>query len=102
MRVSATCRTDLQDHPWTSSPTQTGRQVWGAPLLPNALAHFECRNEKRYDGGDHLIIIGAVERLSHRDGEPLLFNAGRYAAVTNISGEGDVEIASQEFADLLL
>lgn len=50
----------------------------GCPLLAGSLAHFECRTENTVDAGDHVIFIGRVLRLSHRDGEPLIFSAGRY------------------------
>ncbi|MFA6310886.1 MAG: flavin reductase family protein [Sterolibacterium sp.] len=50
----------------------------GAPLLRGCCARFECRNEKRHDGGDHLIFIGRVEAYAYRDGPPLLFQGGQY------------------------
>lgn len=51
----------------------------GAPVLPNC-ALFECRNETRHVGGDHLIFIGRVERFAHTEAPPLIFHAGRYCA----------------------
>lgn len=33
----------------------------GVPLIEGSSAHFVCRNVGQYDGGDHLIFIGAVE-----------------------------------------
>jgi flavin reductase (DIM6/NTAB) family NADH-FMN oxidoreductase RutF len=30
------------------------------------------------EGGDHVIFIGRVIRAHYRDGEPLIFAAGRY------------------------
>jgi flavin reductase (DIM6/NTAB) family NADH-FMN oxidoreductase RutF len=51
--------------------------VNGAPILPGCLATFECRTESTFEGGDHLIFIGRVLRAAHRDGEPLIFSAGR-------------------------
>lgn len=50
----------------------------GVPLLDGAIARFVCRNVRQYDGGDHLIFIGEVERYERFDGEPLVFHAGRY------------------------
>jgi flavin reductase (DIM6/NTAB) family NADH-FMN oxidoreductase RutF len=50
----------------------------GAPRLADALAWFECRTERTVDGGDHVIFIGRVMRAGYRDGEPLVFSAGRY------------------------
>ena len=53
----------------------------GAPLLSGAAAWFECFNRSRYDEGDHVIIVGEVERCSHRTGaSPLLFHGGKFFA----------------------
>lgn len=52
----------------------------GAPLLPACMAWFECRNVTQHPGGDHLILIGHVERFAFdAAAEPLLFHGGRYA-----------------------
>jgi flavin reductase (DIM6/NTAB) family NADH-FMN oxidoreductase RutF len=50
----------------------------GAPLLHGTLAAFECSTESTIESGDHVILLGRVHRASHRDGEPLIFSAGRY------------------------
>jgi len=50
----------------------------GVPLLPAALARFECRLEQAVPGGDHLILIGRVLGFDRADGEPLIFFASRY------------------------
>ncbi|MGU3495446.1 flavin reductase family protein [Xanthobacteraceae bacterium A53D] len=53
----------------------------GAPLLREALAWFECRHHGRYDGGDHLILVGEVIRhVAHgaAHARPLVFYKGRY------------------------
>lgn len=50
----------------------------GVPLLPGCLARFECRRAAVHDGGDHAIVIGHVERVEHRPGAALVFNAGDY------------------------
>ncbi len=52
-----------------------------APVLPGALAVFDCRVEARHDGGDHTIVVGRVVELVSRDGEPLLFFRGRYRGI---------------------
>ena len=53
--------------------------VGGTPLLPGCMAVFQCSVEHRYDGGDHLILVGRVEALTTRSTAPLLFYRGRYA-----------------------
>lgn len=50
----------------------------GVPVLPDALARFDCRQHATHDGGDHLIILGRVTRLALRDGAPLVFSQGAY------------------------
>jgi 3-hydroxy-9,10-secoandrosta-1,3,5(10)-triene-9,17-dione monooxygenase reductase component len=49
------------------------------PILKGAAATFECHSRHRYYGGDHIILIGNVERYSWSDAAPLLFHRGRYA-----------------------
>ena len=51
----------------------------GSPLLPGVLASFECKIEATIEGGDHLLFVGRVHRIAYGEGEPLIFNAGRYA-----------------------
>ena len=57
--------------------------VWreGLPLLDGALAHVACRIVDAHRAGDHVLWIGEVEHLYHRDGEPLLFYTGRFGTV---------------------
>ena len=50
----------------------------GLPLLPEALAHLECRTIYAYPGGDHTIFVGEVESARARPGEPLLRFRGEY------------------------
>ncbi|WHZ09983.1 MAG: Nitrilotriacetate monooxygenase component B [Burkholderiaceae bacterium] len=58
---------------------EVGQGLGGVPLLPGGTAVFQCSVEHRYDGGDHLILIGRVEALTTRRAAPLLFYRGRYA-----------------------
>src|SRR6185295_8985278 len=51
----------------------------GVPVLQGAVATFECHSRHRYYGGDHIIVIGVVERYAHSDLKPLLFHRGAYA-----------------------
>ena len=53
----------------------------GVPVLLGAVAAFECHSRHRYYGGDHIIVIGVVERYAYDAGRaPLVFHRGRYAA----------------------
>ena len=51
----------------------------GVPLLEGAVATFECHSRYRKYGGDHIILIGVVERYSHTERKPLIFCRGSYA-----------------------
>jgi 4-hydroxyphenylacetate 3-hydroxylase, reductase component len=56
-------------------------EIWdtGCPVLPDALAIFECRKTHVYDGGDHAIFVGEVLRFEHDPhGKPLVFWRGGY------------------------
>jgi flavin reductase (DIM6/NTAB) family NADH-FMN oxidoreductase RutF len=53
----------------------------GTPLLPETLGRFECSTHHIYEGGDHYIIVGKVNRYRYASGAPLLFYGGRYAAL---------------------
>ena len=68
-----------------ASPVEP-RFVWreGLPLLDGALAHVACRIVDAHRAGDHVLWIGEVEHLYHRDGEPLLFYTGRFGTVRHI------------------
>jgi flavin reductase (DIM6/NTAB) family NADH-FMN oxidoreductase RutF len=52
----------------------------GVPLLDGAAVRFECRREHSYESGDHLILIGRIERYCYSDCTPLLFHGGRMHA----------------------
>lgn len=54
----------------------------GRVRLDGALAHIECERFATYPGGDHTIIVGRVIGGDARDGHPLLYYRGGYAALT--------------------
>jgi flavin reductase (DIM6/NTAB) family NADH-FMN oxidoreductase RutF len=53
----------------------------GLPLLKGALANLECSLRHSYDGGDHTIYVGEVERVHLADGRPLLHFRGEYKKI---------------------
>jgi flavin reductase (DIM6/NTAB) family NADH-FMN oxidoreductase RutF len=55
--------------------------VGGLPLIDGAVAHFQCHTACWVDAGDHVIVLGEVERYDTDGGEPLVFHSGRYHAV---------------------
>ena len=63
---------------------QWQRGKGGAPVLTDALARFECRAQKLVAGGDHVIVVGAVEHFDVARRPPrdaLLFLGGGYDAL---------------------
>ncbi|PCJ31465.1 MAG: nitrilotriacetate monooxygenase [Alphaproteobacteria bacterium] len=52
------------------------------PLLPDYITRFQCAIEHRYDGGDHIILIGRILDMQHKPAEPLLFHDGQYKTVS--------------------
>ncbi len=54
----------------------------GSTRLAGSLACFECHNQEQISGGDHVILIGAVEAFSHADGDPLVFFGGRLGSLS--------------------
>lgn len=70
-----------------ATPNQTDRFAdiaWarnehGTPRLTHgAAAWFECHNRSHYLEGDHLILVGEVERCGHGTDMPLVFHAGGF------------------------
>ena len=63
----------FQQFDWVPGPKT------GAPLLADALAHFECRVRRTFNGGDHSIFLARLVSL-HRgqDDEALLFLRGKF------------------------
>ncbi len=62
---------------WATIPHLIGKN--GAPILPGAIAAFDCERYATHDGGDHVIILGRVVAMEHdHEGEPLIYFRGRY------------------------
>jgi flavin reductase (DIM6/NTAB) family NADH-FMN oxidoreductase RutF len=43
------------------------------------------------EGGDHLLFIGQVHRIAYDDGDPLIFNAGKYCTAQTLPAGSAVE-----------
>jgi len=77
---------------WEDTVPLTGHT--GALLISGALASFECENYARYDGGDHLILVGKVCALttaSTNDPRPLIFYRGSYQKIERCN-DGDTSL----------
>lgn len=50
----------------------------GAPLLTDALASLECKVVDQVLAGTHWVVIGEVQKVVCRSGEPLLYYSSAY------------------------
>ena len=50
----------------------------GVPLIPGALARFECSIHRMIDAGDHTILIAEVLDAEHTNGRPLVYFGSGY------------------------
>jgi flavin reductase (DIM6/NTAB) family NADH-FMN oxidoreductase RutF len=59
-------------------------RLTGVPLIAGALAAFECRLWRCYDGGDHTIFMGRLLSMDRRpdDDDALLFFDGRFRTLS--------------------
>ncbi|SFE48113.1 NADH-FMN oxidoreductase RutF, flavin reductase (DIM6/NTAB) family [Lentibacillus persicus] len=55
----------------------------GKPVLPNSLAQIACDVSSEYVEGDHTLFVGKVTDIQLEDGQPLIFNCGRYHSLEN-------------------
>ncbi|WP_293577163.1 flavin reductase family protein [Phaeobacter sp.] len=54
----------------------------GVPLLDNCLARFECRRVALHEAGDHMIVLGQVDRATLREGgDALTFFKGQMGCI---------------------
>jgi flavin reductase (DIM6/NTAB) family NADH-FMN oxidoreductase RutF len=57
--------------------------VQDLPLLRGAIATFECRVSEKFEGGDHTIFLGLVERIRFFDDKPLVYYRGQFSELTD-------------------
>jgi Conserved protein/domain typically associated with flavoprotein oxygenases, DIM6/NTAB family len=57
--------------------------ISGLPVLTDSLATLECRLAHSYEGGDHTIFVGEVERTRVKEGNPLLYFHGNYRRIAD-------------------
>ncbi|MFN4224800.1 MAG: flavin reductase [Hyphomonas sp.] len=68
----------------TRNENRFGATPWspglnGVPVLTSSLATFECARDAVHEGGDHLILVGRVERAQFEPRrDPLLYFRGKY------------------------
>jgi len=55
--------------------------IGDVPLLNGCTARFECSHAAGHDGGDHLIVVGEVLRISACEEPALLFYRGEFTGL---------------------
>ena len=65
-----------QEERFAAVAWETGEN--GAPVLTEALASLECKVVDQVLAGTHWIVIGEVQKVVCRSGEPLLYYNGAY------------------------
>ncbi len=53
------------------------------PILKNALVNLECNLKNAFDGGDHTIFIGEIEKSHISEGKPLVYCDGDYREIND-------------------
>lgn len=74
---------------WQGGHHRAGTST-AAPVIHPNLAAFECETHARYDGGDHLLLLGRVIRIetaAEGAARPLLYYRGKYRELSDEPGE---------------
>jgi flavin reductase ActVB len=70
----------------------------GMPLVPEALAHLECRVRSCHPEGDHTIWVGEVLEIATAPGRPLIYHASGYRRLEREGGfaPGETGVSSPD------
>ena len=69
--------TDFSHADWTEDAE-------GRPQLSGCLARFDCSLHARHEAGDHLIIVGHVDKVMYRTGKGLIFKRGQFGGFIDL------------------
>ena len=72
---------DFAKSPFAFEALEPEFNAQNVPLLKGCLARFECRKHDVHPGGDHVIVVGQIERVSMQDGAALAFFSGQFRAL---------------------
>ncbi len=70
------CARDFGGVDWVPGPE-------GVPHIGGCLTRLDCRHFSEHGAGDHTIVLGLVEQVTHTPGAPLLFGLGAYGRYTS-------------------
>ncbi len=68
-----------QEERFAACDWETG--ATGSPMLKNSLASIDCKVVEQVQAGTHWIIIGEVQQVVCREGEPLLYYKSAYRSL---------------------
>lgn len=75
---------------WAGAQHRAGVHA-ACPILHPNLAAFECECHARYDGGDHVLLLGRVLRIERPEEEakprPLIYFRGQYRELSDEHAE---------------
>jgi flavin reductase (DIM6/NTAB) family NADH-FMN oxidoreductase RutF len=72
------------DNPQQRFESVTWREgASGTPILDDTLASLECTVEQLIQSGTHWVVIGKVQNVTCRPGDPLMYFKGAYRALLN-------------------
>ena len=96
VNILCASRRDLSHHFATSHPdkfqgVEYNDGSFGFPVFNDNLALFECRKSQVFEGGDHLMFIGEVLRVTYRDDVPLIFSSGRYCIPSALPSKAQIK-----------
>ncbi|HWT28363.1 MAG TPA: flavin reductase family protein [Methylophilaceae bacterium] len=88
VHVLAHDQSDLAAHFARSNPDKFAGLAYrrsddGTPLLSGCAARFLCRAVHRYDGGDHIIMVGRVLQFEQSTTPALVYHDSAYAIATS-------------------
>ena len=73
------------------SGVRTRPGLGGVPVIEGIAASFECAQWQQYDGGDHVIFVGEVQKFQSWNRKPLVFAAGKYDSLKHHAGPDPVD-----------
>jgi len=53
----------------------------GLPAIRGAVAHFATSLHQTIEAGDHVLFVGAIDKIAHYAGQPLIFHNGGFRVI---------------------
>ena len=69
--------------------TQWSVGATGVPVLDDSLVSLECKVIEKVRAGTHWVVIGEIDAVTCRSGEPLLYFSGDYRHLSELGDAAD-------------